>query len=322
MNNTLKDKKILFITPNQLVGNVNRKFKNMRVEFAWICALNAYHYPLYKINEINNKYDIAFFTLPKSPIELDYLRTHSELIEDLRRISDKIYFIQEGPVRVYQDLNPDLQLWYYYILNSVDGIFAHNINDKKYYEGLLFDKKVKVYNILSTMIEDSIIDIKSDKEEKIIIGGNFVSWYGGWDSFIVAKELNIDIYAPSMGRKQAQEKNFILHIDYKEWSDWMKTLSTFKYAIHLMPTFAAGTFAMNCGYLGIPCIGYNYVDTQRNIHPNLSIEFNDIGKAKKLIKKLKNNKEFYNEQSKLAIENYKKFHSENAFLNHINESLK
>jgi len=102
----------------------------------------------------------------------------------------------------------------------------------------------------------------------------------------------------------------------------MKTLSTFKYAIHLMPTFAAGTFAMNCGYLGIPCIGYNYVDTQRNIHPNLSIEFNDIGKAKKLIKKLKNNKEFYNEQSKLAIENYKKFHSENAFLNHINESLK
>jgi len=25
------------------------------------------------------------------------------------------------------------------------------------------------------MIEDSIIDIKSDKEEKIIIGGNFVS---------------------------------------------------------------------------------------------------------------------------------------------------
>jgi hypothetical protein len=316
----LSDKKILFLTPNKHVGKINRNFTQMRVEFAWICALNATHHPIFNIDKITESFDIIFFTLPKLAMEISYIINHFDLIEELKQRAKYIYFIQEGPVRIYHDLPPESQLWYYYILNSVDGIFAHNINDKKYYDGILMNENIKVYNILSTMIEDNIKDIdKNKKEEKVIIGGNFVSWYGGWDSLIVTKEINLPTYAPLMGRKQSNEEKYINHIPYKEWTDWMKILSTFKYAVHLMPTFAAGTFAMNCGYLGIPCIGYDYVDTQKNIHPNLSININDIGKAKKLIYKLKNNKKYYDEQSKLAIENYNKFHSENVFIKYMND---
>ena len=43
-----------------------------------------------------------------------------------------------------------------------------------------------------------------------------------------------------------------------------------------MRTHAAGTFALNCAYLGIPCIGYSGLDTQRLCHPDLSIKMADI----------------------------------------------
>ena len=45
-----------------------------------------------------------------------------------------------------------------------------------------------------------------------MIGGNFCSWYGGFDSYIVAREIGNPISCPSMGRKQPQEDAiFTLH---------------------------------------------------------------------------------------------------------------
>ena len=102
-----------------------------------------------------------------------------------------------------------------------------------------------------------------------------------------------------------------------EWKDWIYKLAEFKYAVHLMPTIAAGTFAMNCAYLGIPCIGYGELDTQYMLHPNLTVDQNDLDSAVMLAKLLKEDKDFYNERSKEAQENYKLFHSEEV----VRESL-
>ena len=91
-----------------------------------------------------------------------------------------------------------------------------------------------------------------------------------------------------------------------------------------MPTIAAGTFAMNCGFLGIPCVGYSELDTQRNIHPDLSVEMGDTAAAIKLTSKLRDDNEFYNECSKNAQLNYQKHHSEevvNTYLNKFFNSL-
>ena len=92
-------------------------------------------------------------------------------------------------------------------------------------------------------------------------------------------------------------------------------LAEFKYAIHLMPTIAAGTFAMNCGFLGIPCIGYNEADTQRKIHPKLSVDLGDLESARKLAIELKNNEAFYKECSTDARDNYINLISEAQFFN-------
>jgi hypothetical protein len=98
------------------------------------------------------------------------------------------------------------------------------------------------------------------------------------------------------------------HLPRLEWLDWMKELSTFKYAVHLMPTVAAGTFSLNCAYFGIPCIGNEKVDTQRICHPHLFIDVGDVGRARELVVRLRDDIEFYNECSELSKVNYNKYY--------------
>ena len=156
----------------------------------------------------------------------------------------------------------------------------------------------------------------------MIIGGNMVRWYGGFDSYIIAQEFDTDIHAPSMGRKIDREDEMeISHLPYMNWIEWMNNLSRFKYAVHLMPTHAAGTFALNCAYNGIPCIGYVNSDPQRLCQPNLSVDLYDIEKAKSLAVKLKNDKDFYNECSKNAIKNYESNYSEDIFIEYMTRVL-
>ena len=71
-----------------------------------------------------------------------------------------------------------------------------------------------------------------------------------------------------------------------------------------MPTIAAGTFSLNCAYFGIPCIGNEKVDTQRLCFPELSVDVEDINKARTLANILKNDLDFYNECSEKAKLNY------------------
>ncbi len=81
----------------------------------------------------------------------------------------------------------------------------------------------------------------------------------------------------------------------------------------MMRTHAAGTFALNCSYLGIPCIGYEELDTQRILHPNLSVENGDLETARKLVNKLWNDLDFYEENRILTKELYNKHYTEAVF---------
>jgi len=94
------------------------------------------------------------------------------------------------------------------------------------------------------------------------------------------------------------------------WTDWIKQLSTFKYAVHLMPTVAAGTFVLNCSYLGIPCIGNTDVDTQWKCQPELAVDVDDIMGARELATRLVEDKDFYQRCS----EDAKHFYNSNYSL--------
>jgi hypothetical protein len=207
------------------------------------------------------------------------------------------------------------------MIQECDSIFCHNLSDINYYKGLFPNKQINT--IPTLLIEDLIKDIVPTKEGKTIIGGNFARWYGGFESYIVADNFNTEIWVQESHAKRPGEEmvDGIKHLPRLIWIDWMKTLSTFKYAVHLMPTVAAGTFSLNCAYFGIPCIGNTEVDTQNICHPDLSVDVSDINYARQLALSLRDDKAFYDLCSKTAKDNYRKYYSIQKWKQKMEEAL-
>ena len=199
--------------------------------------------------------------------------------------------MQEGPHWFFQDYSVEQQFHYYNAVVSADWVYCHNESDVNYYLGLGC-KDVRVMR--SLMIPEGLVT-RSEWGNGTMIGGNFVSWYGGFDSYIIAREMGNPMSAPSMGRKQDQESMIedINYLPYMSWRDWINTLGQYNVGVHLMRTHAAGTFAMNCGFHSIPCIGYKGLDTQEILHPLTTIEVGDLDGAREIAKKLRSER-FYN----------------------------
>ena len=88
-----------------------------------------------------------------------------------------------------------------------------------------------------------------------------------------------------------------------------------------MTTHAAGTFALNCAYHGIPCIGYKGLDTQELCFPHLSVDMGDLNKAKQLAKRLKTDKQFYKDCAKIAKTKYNECFSEKEYTYYMNKVI-
>jgi hypothetical protein len=300
---------IAFFTEGRFTGKVTRNDNNLRVPQSWMASLNASHYNIYNPG-ISSNYDLGIIIVPKKNPQFN--------LENIKQFCDKVSFMQEGPNWYWQDYTLEQQIWFYNILQEMDFLFVHNESDKKYYEGLT-NKECKI--LPSLMVEDSISNLPNVKRENIIIGGNFCSWYGGFDSYIVAQEADCPIYVPSMGRKIDHEEQIpnLNHLPYMNWVDWIKTLNNFKYGVHLMRTHAAGTFALNCAYLGIPCIGYEGLDTQMLCHPDCTIDVGDLSKAKEIMKMLRNDDDFYLYCTKVTRMLYQEHYTEDAFFKRFHE---
>ena len=295
--------KIAFFTEMGFNGKVPRTHPNMRTEFAWFVSLNADHYNL---NDAPTEYyDLGIVITPKnSPEKVDLNR--------IKQFCKKIGVMQEGPFWLFQDYDLQKQIHYYNNLVDSDIIFTHNEQDRKYYKGLTNHSDVRV--LQSLMISDAVGELPTEDRSGIMIGGNMVSWYGGFDSFMLANSVTDEIYSPQMGRKQLGESELgITQLPYLQWNEWIKELNKRKLGIHMMRTHAAGTFALNCSYLEIPCVGYEELDTQRILHPNLSVENGDLETARKLVNKLWNDLDFYEENSILTKELYNKHYSEEVW---------
>ena len=304
--------KIAFFTEARYTGKVERTNPNMRTDLAWVCALEADHYNIHG-GEIQDNYDLGVIIIPKKSPNFN-----------LDRIKDRcnqIASMQEGPHWYFQDYALEQQIWFYNTLMEMDFLFVHNEIDKKYFEGLTG----KLCRVLpSLMIEDTLTDIPKTVGNGVMIGGNFCHWYGGFDSYMVAQEFEEQIYIPSMGRRIAGEEQMenLQHLPYMNWTNWIAELSKRKYGVHLMRTHAAGTFALNCAYLGIPCIGYEGLDTQEICHPDCTIKVGDLAAAKQIVKKLRNDEKFYLYCSNIAKEKYKEYYNEDKFNTTFKEQFK
>jgi hypothetical protein len=313
--------KIAFLTETQYLGKWPENFSNVRTEVAWQIALNADHFPVETFEQVSD-YDWVMLILPKGGVSLsaEGIRLNNnpnrfahlyanDLVGVLKRNNKKVAFIQEGNTSYVNDFSLVDQFNYYNQLAECDIIFAHNEFDTKWYRGWFSGKYVTT--IPTLMVETLIKDIQWKPENKAVIGNNFCRWGGGFQSYLIASEFDCPIYVPTSHCSQPGEDQIpnVTVIPRIDWFQWMKLLSTFKYAVNAMPTLAAGTFSLNAAYFGIPCIGNIKLDTQRRCFPELSVEPEDVYSARQLAQKLKNDMAFYKEVSNTAKDYYNTFYS-------------
>ena len=296
-------------------GKVSRDNPNMRTDVAWVCALNATHHPLHRLHELpDNSYDIGVMILPKNRQPL----LQYPLLEHYKRVCKKVTIMQESYYNYWQDSSIEEQIWYFNFITEMDLIFCHNDIDAVYYNGLT---NVRTELLQSVMITDGVVP-RSEWGDAVVIGGNFVWAYGGFDSYQVARELTDDVHAVTTGRMKPEEEGILKHIPWMLWREWIDTLSQYNVGVQL-GTASAGTFNLNCSFHGIPCIGYSNVNTQKILHPSTTVEVGDIVGAKELARKLKDDK-FYDKCMKETQRIYENYYSEERFKEHtlkIIESL-
>lgn len=325
--------KIAFLSETNYNGKWPVDFPNARTEVAWQIALDATHYNIGIFERVVG-YDCVFVIFPKGKLFVSaegsnitsdinpvskYLS--EPIVQTLKSNNSKVYYIQEGPHWWWTDYEIKDQINFYNFISNTDGIFAHNESDVSYYRGLFPAKKVET--IKSLMVDVLIKDVYPVMEEKVLIGGNFARWYGGFESYIIASEFNVPVWVQDSHAKRTHENlvENLNHLPRLSWVEWMKEICNFKYAVHLMPTVAAGTFSLNCAYFNIPCIGNIKVDTQRICHPLLSVDVSDLDAARKLAIRLRDDTVFYDECSNICRENYETYYSCDVWLSEMMNKL-
>ena len=297
-------------------GKVPRNYDNMRTDVAWVCALDATHHPKAKLRSLpDNLYDVGVMILPKNrkPL-LDWFP--NPVLKEYRRVCKKVTIMQESYYNYWQDSPIAEQIWYFNFITEMDLIFCHNDIDLLYYNGLT---NVRTELLPSVMITDNIVR-RNEWGDGVIICGNWVWAYGGFDSYQVGLELTDDITAVTTGRMKPEEEQVLKHLPWMMWGEWIKTLSQFNVGIQL-GTASAGTFNLNCSFHGIPCIGYSNVNTQDILHPLTTVEVGDIDNAKHIARKLKDEK-FYNLCSETTMKRYETFYTEEIFVKSVKEIMK
>ena len=191
-------------------------------------------------------------------------------------------------------------------------------------EGIIFKDVLPVLEnseIFSELIKYMANDPNAIEAESIIaidarcfLFGSALAFYLS-KPLIVARKIGNSIWAPSMGRKQEQEDMIedINYMSYMSWRNWITALGQFNIGIHLMRTHAAGTFAMNCAFHEIPCIGYKGLDTQEILHPLTTVDVGDLKTANAIAKKLRDDEKFYKLFSHTIRKRFKGYYTEDAW---------
>jgi len=298
--------KVIFFSESPIKGRVPRDFENARTEYAWSIMLDAEWCPLN--DSPNKKYDLGIVIIPKSNPNVD--------LERIKQYCDKVSVMQEGPHWYYQDYSVEQQIHYLNCLRTADWVYCHNMSDIRYYKGL----GCKDVRIMRSMMIPEGLDsqLTTSMKNGILLGGNFVSWYGGMDSYLVASEVDEQKYGVSMGRKQEQESLIedIKYLPYMNWREWINHIGQYKVGVHMMRTHAAGTFSMNMSFHGTPVIGYEGLDTQELLHPQTTVQVGDLLGARQILRKLYEDEFFYQECSEQTKYLFNQHYSEEAWLKH------
>ena len=307
---------IAFFSEGGYTGKVPRNMP-MRTDQAWVCALDAVHHCVFKLNEVNQKYDVGVVIIPKEKNREHLVKQQYPLIDNIRNYCNKVIIMQEGCHWDWMEDPVETMVWFYNQLLKADLLLCHNDADVKYYQGIT---DIKSLILPTLMIEDTIKT--APQEDRVFVAGNWHLTYRGFDAWIISNEFDMPKYGFKAGKyKEGEDINGINYLPWMQWDQFMLELSKCKYGIQTYQS-SAGQFPLNCAYLGIPCIGYNDVNTQRDLFPSLSVDRGDIVAARRLANQLQTDKGWYREMAKIAKFNYNQWYKEEKFLENWNEIIK
>ena len=302
--------KVGFFTESRFEGKITLDNPNIRTDTAWMYLTDATHHPFSRLSSLpDDLYDVGVMILPKKRRGL----LNYPLLEQYRRVCRQVTVMQESYYNYWQDSPLDEQIWYFNFITEMDLIFCHNDVDLDYYYGLT---NVRTELMPTVMITEGIVR-REGLGNGVIIGGNWVKDYGGFDSYQVSREITDDITAITTGRMKPEENQILKHIPWVMWRDWIDILGQFNVGVQL-GTAAAGQFQLNTSFHGIPCIGYSNLNTQRILHPLTTVELGEIDKAKDIAIKLKDEK-FYNLCMDTTLKRFTEYYSEQVFLENWNK---
>lgn len=281
-----------------------------RTDLNWCFSLDAYHMNIHAL-DLTQRFDVGIYIIPKNHPKLS-----TQFLDDLKTICSKVGVMQESDQIYFQRFSIQDQVNYLHFVSNVDFILCHNEIDERYYAGLF---PLKPVSVLPTLLLDYNVNkgniVPQHERSGCMVGGTWCDWYSGQDSYIIAQEFNCQIFAPTMGRFQFDEDliESIQYLPYQGWGDWLYGLSRCKYAVHLMRTYAAGSFQLACGYLKLPCLGWPGTDTQNLLFPELTLPEGDMVGMRKVAKHLYTNELFYNHVVEYAHKVYLDVYSEDKF---------
>ena len=292
-------------------------YPNLRVLETQLLYLEAYHLPIQKIFNDGKTYKGSIlYNIGKGGFEKPYIsdlyHNYHNVVSLLQEKFDGVYIYQDGEIGWWNQVDTRLQAWWYNQLRAANGILVPNSTDIPFYKGLFPDKDIKV--IRSVMTDEGLDKSKfKPQENRTIVTGPLTREYNGFSQVLIAHNADMPIDIPPMGESRMPKDSWemapnlgINYLKYMSWVDWMYNLSRYKIGYMMSSATASGSFALNCAYLGIPCIGDKRADTQSILFPDLAIDVFDNKKALDLTLKLKKDLDFYIEVSNKAKRLYKK----------------
>lgn len=300
--------KVAFFSEASYVGKVPRNNPNMRTDQAWVCALDATHHPVTQLP--NERFDIGIVIIPKEQNRYTLAFNNIDVVGNIKQICSKVLVMQESTQWDWQDDPMSSMVWYYDQLLKSDGILCHNDIDVPYFKGITN----KPSFVLPTLMIEDTIQVSIEKQDKVFVAGNWHTTYRGFDAWVIGREFDLPMAGFKSGKfKQGEEITDVDYLPWMPWSQFMSELSKCKYGVQTYQA-SAGQFPLNCAYLSIPCIGYNDINTQKDLHPFTSVERGDIVAARKLANRLKDDKEFYDRCSLTSKNLYNELYNESKFI--------
>lgn len=115
-------------------------------------------------------------------------------------------------------------------------------------------------------------------------------------------------------------------LNYMQHDDFLSTAYNSKFGVDIHRDYSAGTVSVDFGSIGVPLVGNIEIDTQREIFPDTSFEWNDYDNIKKCIHKLSTDIDFNLEVGQKALENTKQKYSSyivvDKFMNDLSDMRK